>query len=208
MHYYRWHVADYAASTAHLSNEEDLAYRRLLDFYYGTEEPIPLDLAPVARKIRCGLAVLEQVLKDFFVLREDGWHQPRADDEIAEYQNRSRRATENGRKGGRPRKKPIETQEVSKPKLTTNHKPITIRPENISTEVWDEWIQMRKLKRAPVSSLVLRGLDGEAKKAGLTLEQVLRTCVERGWAGFKAEWVAGKQQTPMADTDYGQGGAL
>ena len=31
MHYYSFHINDYRAATAHLSNEEDLAYRRLIE---------------------------------------------------------------------------------------------------------------------------------------------------------------------------------
>ncbi|NDC25981.1 MAG: DUF1376 domain-containing protein, partial [Proteobacteria bacterium] len=34
MHYYPFHVGDYQAHTAHLTNTEDLAYRRMLDLYY------------------------------------------------------------------------------------------------------------------------------------------------------------------------------
>jgi uncharacterized protein YdaU (DUF1376 family) len=43
MHYYKFNIADYRSATAHLTNEEDLAYRRLLDMYYDTEVPIPND---------------------------------------------------------------------------------------------------------------------------------------------------------------------
>jgi hypothetical protein len=50
MHYYQFHIGDYRSATAHLTNEEDLAYRRLLDMYYDTEVPIPNDPKDVARK--------------------------------------------------------------------------------------------------------------------------------------------------------------
>ncbi|NDH69342.1 MAG: DUF1376 domain-containing protein, partial [Gammaproteobacteria bacterium] len=33
MHYYQFHIGDYKSHTHHLSLLEDLAYRRLLDFY-------------------------------------------------------------------------------------------------------------------------------------------------------------------------------
>lgn len=32
------------------------------------------------------------------------------------------------------------------------------------------------------------GIQREAEKAGITLEEALSTCCERGWQGFKAEW--------------------
>jgi len=34
MHYYQFNIGDYASHTRHLSDLEDLAYRRLLDAYY------------------------------------------------------------------------------------------------------------------------------------------------------------------------------
>ena len=45
MFHYKRHIGDYRSATAHLTNDEDLAYMRLLDYYYETESPIdkPLD---------------------------------------------------------------------------------------------------------------------------------------------------------------------
>lgn len=48
----------------------------------------------------------------------------------------------------------------------------------------------------------------EAEKAGLTLEGALRICCERGWRGFKAEWItqhaARTGQGPGSTTVYAQ----
>lgn len=49
MNYYPFHIGDYASATRHLSWDEDAAYRRLLDLYYTTEKPIPLDERSVFR---------------------------------------------------------------------------------------------------------------------------------------------------------------
>jgi uncharacterized protein YdaU (DUF1376 family) len=48
MHYYQFNIGDYQSHTAHLTDMEDLAYRRLLDWYYLHELSIPLDLTEVA----------------------------------------------------------------------------------------------------------------------------------------------------------------
>lgn len=85
MHYYQFHIGDYRSSTMHLSNEEDLAYRRLIDWYYDTESPIPLETKWVSRRLRVGCDALESVLNDFFVRTEDGWVSPRCEQEIAAY---------------------------------------------------------------------------------------------------------------------------
>jgi uncharacterized protein YdaU (DUF1376 family) len=128
MHYYQFHIGDYRASTAHLSNEEDLAFRRLLDMYYDTEKPIPTDTQWVARRLRIEPHVVRDVLNDMFVCGDDGWRHDRCDLEIAHYHQLAERNRENGRKGGRPKKPsglPQETQVEPKITLTSNHEPIT-----------------------------------------------------------------------------------
>ena len=79
MHYYQFNIGDYRAATAHLSNEEDLAYRRLLDMYYDTEKQIPLDTQWVAKRLRLDNKVVKSVLQDMFKLTETGWHHSRCE---------------------------------------------------------------------------------------------------------------------------------
>jgi hypothetical protein len=67
MYYYQFHIGDYRADTAHLSNDEDLAYRRLLDMYYDLENPIPIYTEWVYRRLRLDYEVVLRVLKDFFI---------------------------------------------------------------------------------------------------------------------------------------------
>ena len=85
MHYFQFNIGDYRAATAHLSNEEDLAYRRLLDMYYDTEQKIPLDTQWVARRLRVGTQVVEAVLVDMFEKQEDGWFHARCEEVIKQY---------------------------------------------------------------------------------------------------------------------------
>jgi uncharacterized protein YdaU (DUF1376 family) len=85
MHYFQFNIGDYRAATAHLSNDEDLAYRRLLDMYYDTEQKIPLDTQWVARRLRVGTQVVEAVLADMFEKQEDGWFHARCDEIIKQY---------------------------------------------------------------------------------------------------------------------------
>jgi uncharacterized protein YdaU (DUF1376 family) len=87
MHYFQFNIGDYRAATAHLSNEEDLAYRRLLDMYYDTEQKIPLDTQWVARRLRVGAEVVEAVLVDMFEKQEDGWFHARCEEIIKQYKD-------------------------------------------------------------------------------------------------------------------------
>lgn len=84
MNYYPFHIGDFAAHTSHLSWEEDIAYRRMLDWYYLNEKALPFDVAKVARLIRMpkSLPAIQVVLDEFFVKSEDGWHNKRADAEL------------------------------------------------------------------------------------------------------------------------------
>ena len=88
INFYKHHLGDYSAATAHLSWDEDCAYRRLLDAYYKREQPIPVDVTQACRLARAMTPAqrkaVKQVLDEFFVLEDDGWHQKRCDEEIAE----------------------------------------------------------------------------------------------------------------------------
>lgn len=85
MHYYPFNICDYRSATAHLTNDEDLAYRRLLDMYYDSESPIPLDTQWVSRRLRVATQHINTVLMDFFVEQDDGWHHARCEAEIERY---------------------------------------------------------------------------------------------------------------------------
>ena len=103
MNYYPHHIGDYKSATMHLSNEEDLAYRRLLEMYYDTEQPIPLETQWVARRLRVGTEALDSVLNDFFLPTEDGWRHPKCDVVIREYHEMAEKNRRNGKLGGRPK---------------------------------------------------------------------------------------------------------
>lgn len=87
MNFYKHHIGDYAKHTDHLSWDEDQAYSRLMRVYYRDEKPLPLDIAKVIRlaraKTRPQRAAVEAVLEEFFFRDADGWHNKRADEEIA-----------------------------------------------------------------------------------------------------------------------------
>ena len=75
MHYYQFNIGDYASHTRYLTQTEDLGYRRLLDLYYLSEKPLPVDAAKVARLVGMSecFGEIEAVLLEFFTLADDGW---------------------------------------------------------------------------------------------------------------------------------------
>lgn len=86
MNFFFFHIGDYASATRHLSWEEDLAYRRLMDVYYSREEPLPADKKAVYRLIMAETAkhrqAIDAVLAEFFILAPDGFRNARCDEEL------------------------------------------------------------------------------------------------------------------------------
>lgn len=73
------------------------------------------------------------------------------------------------------------------------------RPPDVCESVWRDWAQLRKTKRAAVTDTVLEGARREAGKAGLSLEQFLRTWCELGWQGLKADWLPADRKKSLAE---------
>lgn len=94
MNYYPFHLGDYAAHTAHLEPMEDLAYRRMLDLYYRTEQPLPGEVDQIARLIRLRGSEREimAVLTEFFQSSDAGWAHGRCDAEIARMRDKQAKA--------------------------------------------------------------------------------------------------------------------
>lgn len=218
MHYYNFHIGDYMSHTRHLSLMEDLAFRRLLDFYYLHEQPIKQ--RDIARQI--GMREHEQdvltILNEFFVSTEDGFVNPRADKEIANFKAMSeggkRGAAKRWSKGGdsppisTPMPSPIAT--INQEPITNNHKPIKEKatvvacPPDVDEQVWKDWCQLRKAKRATVTPTVLNGARGEAIKAGMSLNDFLIVWCRRGSQGLEATWLKPEEGTLSATGQMNQ----
>jgi uncharacterized protein YdaU (DUF1376 family) len=160
MHYYSFHVSDYIHDTAHLTIEEDLAFRRLLDLYYTQEKPIPNNTHEVARRIRMAKhnGAVQTVLEEFFMfnMEHNYWYHKRCDETIAAYQAKAERNRAVGKLGGRPKANPEETQMVSKHNpnqepITNNHKPIVkaTKGSRLSAdfELHETWIEFCQTER-------------------------------------------------------------
>lgn len=87
MHWYPRFMDDYDRDTQHLSLMDNGAYGRLLDYYYQKRKPLPLDEVALFRICRAFTpeeqGAVRNVISQFFTEQVDGWHQKRADQEIA-----------------------------------------------------------------------------------------------------------------------------
>lgn len=223
MNFYKHHIGDYRRDTAHLSLVEHGAYRQLLDTYYLHETPIPAETEQVFRRLSARTedeqkAVLT-VLSEFFTLTKDGYIHRRCDLEIREYQQKADTARVNGKLGGRPKKTDpvsdgLQQETQSKTESKANHEPRTknqvIAPEGVDPDVWSDFVAVRKKRGALVTDRVIKGIELEAKKAGISLTSALNECVVRGWQSFKADWYRpeGKGGSSSFDLDSELRGAV
>lgn len=174
MHTYPWHVGDYLKDCAHLTDDEDLAYRRLIDLYYTQEAPIPDKTGWVTKRIRMvgKEGAVASVLKEFFERGDGFWRQKRCDAEIAKYQKRAATSRENGKGGGRPPGgNPQKTQRVTTRTRTKNHRNTPLPPEGeVAFGVfWNEYPRKVGKPKALVAyaAALARGATSEAILAGL-----------------------------------------
>jgi uncharacterized protein YdaU (DUF1376 family) len=143
LHYFQFNIGDYASHTRHLSREEDLAYRRLLDLYYLQEKPLPADPEKCAKLILMSdcSADVERVLNEFFTPVEDGWANKRADQEIEKFHGKSDKARAAGLASAEARKQrmlsecstdvqPNKKQETR----TNNQEPVITLPKGRESE--------------------------------------------------------------------------
>jgi len=209
MHYYQFHIGDYMSHTRHLSLYEDLAYRRLLDFYFLHEQPIKH--RDVARQI--GMREHEEdvltVLNEFFLSTPEGFVNPRADKEINQYKEFS----EAGKRGAAKRwSKPPDGEAISPPNatpiatnnhkpLTTNHKPIVDKSQRGSRLANDwflpnEWEYWANKERPDLNAMQVADQfkDFWCAKAG-------KDGVKLDWAATWRNWVRNQKAPKMNPAD-------
>ena len=91
-----------------------------------------------------------------------------------------------------------------------------IKPEDVSEQVWSDFLIHRKVKKAAVSDTVVNHIRKQAGLCNWSLEMALQEMCARGWTGFRADWLdktlpGGKRQAQpekFASRDYGAGGKL
>jgi len=96
MNFYPFNIGDFAAATRHLTWDESMAYRVLLDAYYSREEPLPLDMTMVYRLAGAAAPkhrqAVDAVLAEFFVKDVGGYRNARCDEEIVKTQIKKEKA--------------------------------------------------------------------------------------------------------------------
>lgn len=101
MNWYKRYPGDFAAKTRHLSLAERGAYDALLDHYYATMSPLPVDVRSLCRitgaQGEAEEAAVRRVAAEFFEVHGDGTrHNKRADEEIAKWKSKEKSRSKGG----------------------------------------------------------------------------------------------------------------
>lgn len=97
-------------------------------------------------------------------------HQPRQDRDRTATQNKEENEIKEGRDN---------SNELSSARALPR------RPDEVGDQIWRDY---KKQRKKALTETALSGIRREAAKAGISLNEALTECCERGWQGFKAEW--------------------
>ena len=216
MHYYKRNIGDYAKKAGRLTMLQHGSYTLLIDSCYDRETfpTIEQALEWTWASTEAEIEAVKFVLSRFFALDNDGRYvQERILQELLDYQEKAdtNKRIAIDRETKRKEKSTNREQTVDEPPpnhkpLTNNHKPIKERatsvacPPDVSEQVWQDWLLLRKSKKASVTETVVKGARSEAEKLGWALERFLVEWCTRGSQGLKAEWV----EKPNGLTKTGQ----
>ena len=113
----------------------------------------------------------------------------------------SARVKAEGRKEGKGREgKGKERKEgESEAALAPTPKPKSpSKPDDVSDQTWNDWLALRKAKKAPVTETVIDNAKREAEKAAMPLEDFLQIWCARGSQGLQADWIKPSERTSSA----------
>ena len=196
MHYYQFNIGDYQSHTAHLSDIEDLAYRRLLDLSYLHEKPLPDDIDQIARliRMRSHSDCIAVVLREYFVRTDEGWVNERVLREIESVNTKSQKARDSAlarwqAKAMRTHSEGNATQDTRPITQDTEHKKKAtdvafVLPDWIPLETWNAFLEMRKRIKKPATEFAKKLIIGKLEKfkaQGQDVVAILEKSITSGW---------------------------
>ncbi len=211
MYYYSHHIGDFIRDTARLNDAQTIAYLRLIWLYYQNERPLEGDHKKLAFQIGACQENTLLILEHFFIKDGDLWIHKRCESELDEYRSRQSRgkhaaeirwknapSMQRACNGHARRTKNDANQEP----ITNNQEPVKnknihsrfdarlfLSEQGVDEKLIADWTTLRRAKKLPLTETAINGVQREATKAGLLLADAITICCERGWAGFKAEWL-------------------
>lgn len=73
----------------------------------------------------------------------------------------------------------------------------------VDPQVSEDWLSLRKKKNLAATETAFKGVEAEAVKAGISMDEALRVCCTRGWGGFNSSWLDGNRSgAPRQASSY------
>lgn len=217
MFYYKKNIGDYYKKTGRLSMLEHGAYTLIIDACYDRERFPTLEDALDWAWARTDeeIAAVKFILSKFFTLDGDVYIQSRIQDELDKYhamsETNSRIAKDREEK--RRQRKQVDHGACTKDEQDVNEAPPNQEPRTKNQEPYiqdkpvkfvfkkslvelgadpklvDEWLIVRKNKKASNTETALNGVMSQVEKSKLDINTVLRICIDNSWSGFKQAWL-------------------
>lgn len=205
----------YLADTTHLTTEEHGAYFLLmLAAWRQPDCALPDDdrkLARIAGVSQQKWRSIKATVMDFWTLEKGRFHQARLSKEHAWVREKSKASSKSAK--ARWQKQPPEKKENGGKRTHSGRNapppppsnPNGLQPDGVSDQVWSDFIQHRKRKKADVTPTAMQRIVSQAKEANWPIEEALVEMIARGWTGFNAEWVDKREaprQSPQEPADW------
>lgn len=141
--------------------------------------PHPAGDAPSPRT-RCGLTDKEQIKNREEISSAHTCEEPPFDDDL--FDEAIRVVETEATSESPPEKK------QKKPRKARTSVTAVERPNDLPEQLWQDWLELRKAKRAPLNTTTINTFRAEAQKAGISFEEAVSFSVANGYQGFKADW--------------------
>lgn len=207
IHTIQLNVQDFLSGSSHLdATELGARVSLLVSLYNSKENKLPNDDKRLARIARCThrkwMSIKDVVLQEF-TIKDDFIEHKRVQKEVRRYNNLCAKNKSNALKR-KDSVEPVGDDSLSQTPANKNNKEQIINnnkknkqkknnnlecPSDVSDQVWEDFLNLRKKKNAPLTQTALNGIINQAKKAGWPLEDALSECCIRGWQGFNSDWV-------------------
>lgn len=238
--WYAHSIDSYERHTAHLTMLQHGAYRLMMDHYYKLAAPLPAKLDQLHRVCRAVAdeerAAVSAVLAEYFVLEDDGWHNERADAELARMADLSEKRRDSAKKSHAAREKRPAKQDAKVPAkahakshanapaiadtLNTEQDISSLRsdisplPAWMPIEAWSGFVEMRKKNRKPMTPRAQNQIIADLERwrlKGHDPTEILDKSTRNNWTDVyepKAENGNGNRGKPTAHENFAAGAEL
>lgn len=106
---------------------------------------------------------------------------------------------------GEKKEQPLNAEKETSPPVAPAPPPFNFRKamlaKGFATELVDEWLKIRKAKKAINSELAFKTFIEQVRKTNQDINAILSIIVQKQWKGFEADWLHSTQSTQTTAND-------